>query len=63
MTLDTPLRLKTLAEIASSEGWLTASSLNLEAQRGRLECFYIAGKKFSTMRAVTEMVEQCRSGT
>lgn len=60
ITPDTPLRLKQAAEIAFPGGSMTASGLRREAKRGRLAIETIAGKHFTTLRAIEEMRDKCR---
>jgi hypothetical protein len=61
ITRDTPLRLALAAEIAFPQGGVTAASLRAEAKRGRLAIERIAGKDFTTLSAIDEMRERCRS--
>ena len=60
ITEDTPLRLAEAAELAFPGGGMTASGLRKERDRGRLETVFIAGKEFTTLRAIAEMRELCR---
>jgi hypothetical protein len=57
---DAPLRLATAAKLAFPMGGVTASGLRREAQRGNLVIERIAGKDFTTIRAIEEMRERCR---
>jgi hypothetical protein len=57
---DTPLRLCEALEIAFPRGGVNVSALRREAQRGRLFISRIAGKDFTTLNHVREMIEQCR---
>jgi hypothetical protein len=57
---DEPLRLSVAAQIAFPDGSMTASGLRREAARGRLMVERIAGKDFTTLRAINQMREQCR---
>jgi hypothetical protein len=57
---DTPLRLDRAAEVAFPGGGMTASGLRREANKGRLTIEFIAGKQFTTIRAIEQMREKCR---
>src|SRR5215471_10506352 len=57
---DTPLRLDTAVEIAFPAGGMTVSGLRREDSRGRLVIEIIAGKQFTTLRAIADMRERCR---
>jgi hypothetical protein len=57
---DTPLRLDVAATLAYPDGSMTASGLRKEAGRGRLVIERIAGKDYTTLRAISEMREKCR---
>jgi hypothetical protein len=57
---DTPLRLARAAEIAFPDGGMTAKGLRREAERGRLVIERIAGKDFTTLRAIADMRKLCR---
>jgi hypothetical protein len=57
---DAPLRLATAAKLAFPMGGVTASGLRREAQRGNLVIERIAGKDFTTLRAIEQMREKCR---
>lgn len=59
-SLDDPLRLKVAAALAFPDGSMTASGLRREAARGRLVITRIAGKDYTTLRAIQEMRELCR---
>lgn len=60
ITDDTPLRLEVAAALAFPDGGIKGSSLRLEAGKGRLDVFLIAGRYFTTLAAVARMVEACR---
>jgi hypothetical protein len=61
ITEDTPLRLASAAELVfGKNGGMTASGLRKEAQRGRLVIERIAGKDFTTLRAIADMRKLCR---
>lgn len=47
-----PLRLARAAEIAFPDGGMTASGLRREAERGNLQITRVAGKDFTTLRAI-----------
>ncbi|MET3355934.1 UNVERIFIED_ORG: hypothetical protein ABID33_003861 [Xanthobacter viscosus] len=55
-----PLRLTVAAALAFPDGSMGASGLRREAARGRLAVERIAGKDYTTLRAIEEMREQCR---
>src|SRR6476646_8630364 len=57
---DTPLRLGVAAALAFPDGSMTASGLRRESARGRLLIERIAGKDYTTLRAIQEMRERCR---
>jgi hypothetical protein len=57
---DTPLRLARAAELAFPGGGMTAKGLRREAERGRLVIERIAGKDFTTLRAIADMRKLCR---
>jgi hypothetical protein len=57
---DAPLRLAAAAKIAFPLGGISASSLRREAKRGRLAIEIVAGKQFTTLRAIERMREACR---
>jgi len=56
---DAPLRLSKAAAIAFPDGSMTKSGLRREAARGRLAIQRIAGKDYTTLRAIGEMVKLC----
>src|SRR5581483_10440346 len=58
---DVPLRLDIAAARAFPDGSMTASGLRREYKRGRLVIERVAGKDYTTLRAIREMREQCRS--
>src|SRR5262249_43644926 len=57
---DQPLRLAMAAALAFPDGSMTSSGLRREATRGRLVIERIAGKDYTTLRAIHEMRERCR---
>src|SRR5262249_36420325 len=57
---DTPLRLADAVRLAFPLGGMTVSGLRQEARKGRLAIEVIAGKQFTTLRAIEEMRERCR---
>jgi hypothetical protein len=57
---DTPLRLEDADRRAFPVGGITVSGLRKEAARGRLEIEVIAGKQFTTLRAIERMRGLCR---
>jgi hypothetical protein len=57
---DTPLRLAVAAVTAFPDGSMTASGLHRECARGRLVIERIAGKDYTTLRAIGRMRELCR---
>lgn len=60
ITDDTPLRLAVAAETAFPGGGMTASGLRKEAVKGRLVIERVAGKDFTTLRAIADMRKLCR---
>jgi hypothetical protein len=57
--VDAPLRLSKAAAIAFPDGSMTKSGLRREAARGRLVIQRIAGKDYTTLRAIGDMVKLC----
>ena len=57
--LDTPLRLSVAAAFAFPDGSMSAAGLRREHARGRLVIERIAGRDYTTMRAIQEMRRQC----
>src|SRR5579864_399015 len=57
---DTPLRLEDAVRHAFPAGGITVSGLRKEVGRGRLEIEIIAGKQFTTLRAIERMRGLCR---
>jgi len=55
-----PLRLAVAAALAFPDGSMTASGLRREYARGRLVIERIAGKDYTTLRAIGRMRELCR---
>jgi hypothetical protein len=55
-----PLRLNVAAEHAFPFGGMTTSGLRKERDRGRLTTWMIAGKEYTTLNAIEEMLEKCR---
>jgi hypothetical protein len=55
-----PLRLAVAAEQAFPFGGMTPSGLRKERGRGRLTTWMIAGKEYTTLNAIEEMLEKCR---
>lgn len=61
VTDDTPLRLDQAVDIFFYEGsGITVSSLRREHKRGRLQVFTIAGKQFTTLAYLRQMMEACQ---
>lgn len=58
---DDPPLLKTAAALAFPDGSMTASGLRSEAARGRLATERIAGRIYTTLRAIEAMRELCRT--
>jgi hypothetical protein len=56
---DTLLRLGIAAALEFPDGSIGASGLRREAQNGRLKIWRIAGKDYTTKRALREMRSQC----
>lgn len=59
--LDVPLRLAAAADLAFPDGSMTASGLRRERDAGRLETWTMAGKEYTSLAAIEEMVRQCRA--
>jgi len=55
-----PLRLAAACARAFPNGDMTVHGLRKEAKRGRLTIWRIAGKDFTTIAAIKEMLELCR---
>jgi hypothetical protein len=55
-----PLRLDVVAALAFPDGSMTASGLRRECASGRLVIERIAGKDYTTLRAIGQMRELCR---
>ena len=58
---DDPVRLATAASIAFPDGSMTESGLRKEWRRDRLDVYVIAGKQYTTLRSIREMIERCRA--
>jgi hypothetical protein len=54
-----PLRLHEAATRAFPDGSMTVSGLRKERDRGRLAVFMIAGKEYTTLDAIDEMIRLC----
>lgn len=61
VTADTPLRLSTAAELAFPGGGMKAAGLRKERDAGRLETWFVAGKEYTSLSAIEEMLKQCRA--
>jgi hypothetical protein len=59
---DEPLRLEIAAARAFPDGSMSASGLRREHRRGRLAIERVAGNDYTTLKAIKEMREKCRSG-
>lgn len=57
---DTPLRLDVAAALKFPDGSMTARGLRREIARGRLAFARVAGKDYTTLRDLDEMVKLCR---
>lgn len=57
---DTPLRLADAVKIAFPLGGMTVSGLRREAAQGRLTIMRIAGKDWTTLAAIRDMLDKCR---
>lgn len=57
---DTPVRLSDIIPIAFPFGGMTVNGLRREARRGNLTVLRIAGKDFTTIAYIGEMMEKCR---
>ena len=60
ITMQTPLRLGRVAEIAFPGGGMTASGLRREAKKGRLRVERIANKDYTTLENIEEMRTHCQ---
>jgi hypothetical protein len=60
ITDTTPLRLCVAAALAFPDGSITASSLRRESLKGRLAVVRVANKDYTTLKAIEEMMGQCR---
>lgn len=60
ITDQTPLRLERALEVAFPEGGMTVSGLRKERDRGTLVVVMIAGKEFTTLADIREMMTRCR---
>lgn len=58
---ETSLRLARAAEIAFPDGSMSASGLRKERDAGRLETWFVAGKEYTSLAAIKEMIEKCRA--
>ena len=59
ITDETPLRLAEAAAIAFPDGSMSASGLRLEADRGRLVIYRVAGKNYTTLANIKRMIDRC----
>ena len=57
--IDAPLRLSVAAKLAFPGNGLTKSGLRREAGRGRLAVQMVAGKQFTTLRSIADMLALC----
>jgi hypothetical protein len=57
-----PLRLEVAARMAFPDGTMGAAGLRKERDKGRLATEMIAGKEYTTLAAIEQMRELCRSG-
>jgi len=60
ITDNTPLRLERALEIGFPEGGMSVSGLRKERDRGTLAVMMIAGKEFTTLADLREMMIRCR---
>jgi hypothetical protein len=60
VTDTSPLRLGLAAAMAFPDGTMTAAGLRREAKRGNLAVTRIAGKDYTTLADIKEMMEKCR---
>lgn len=61
ITETTALRLDVAAAMAFPDGSIGRSGLRREAARGNLEIMRIAGKDYTTLKAIEGMIEKCRA--
>lgn len=59
--IDTPLRLAAAVELAFPDRSMTVSGLRKERAAGRLETWIMAGKEYTSLAAIDEMVKKCRA--
>jgi len=57
---DTPLRLADAVRLGFPHGGMSVAGLRREAQRGNLRMWRIANKDFTTLAAISEMMEKCQ---
>ncbi|MDQ0317347.1 excisionase [Amorphus orientalis] len=57
---DAPVRLADILPLAFPHGGMTVNGLRREARRGNLTLLRIAGKDFTTIAYIGEMMEKCR---
>lgn len=55
-----PVRLADAVRLFFPAGGMTLSALRTEARKGRLEVMRVAGKDWTTHRAIREMLDRCR---
>ena len=60
ITDDSPIRLDVAAALAFPDGTMKVAGLRREAARGRLAITRIAGKDYTTLAAIRDMIEKCR---
>ncbi len=60
ITDESPLRLDVAAALAFPDGSMKVAGLRREAARGRLAINRIAGKDYTTLAAIRDMIDKCR---
>ncbi|WP_246252059.1 excisionase [Ancylobacter pratisalsi] len=55
-----PIRLSVAATLAFPDGSMKVAGLRREAERGNLAIMRIAGKDYTTLAAIREMIDKCR---
>lgn len=56
---DTPLRLADAVRLGFPHGGITVAGLRREGQRGNLRMWRIANKDFTSLAAISEMMDRC----
>lgn len=59
ITKTTPLRLEDAVRLAFPAGGMTVSGLRTERRKGNLAVMMLAGKEFTTLAAIEDMLAKC----